>query len=57
MEECVMPVTPSLILLISVIAAAGVTIALVWAMGLNLLWLGLAALVLALLVRTVPWQR
>ena len=54
-EESVMPLNAYLILLIAVVASAGVTIALFWAMGFNLVWLGLAALVLALLARKVTW--
>ena len=50
-----MPLNAYLILLIAVVASAGVTIALFWAMGFNLVWLGLAALVLALLARKVTW--
>ena len=50
-----MPLNTYLIVLIGVVAAAGATIALFWAMGFNLLWLGLAALVLTLVIRKVKW--
>ena len=47
-KETVMPV---LILLVAVVAAAGVTIALAYVLGLNFVWLGLAAMLAALAVR------
>jgi hypothetical protein len=50
-----MPIHTYLILLFTVIAVAGVTIAMFWALGVNQIWLGLAAVALALLVRTVGW--
>ena len=50
-----MPAQTYLILLVSIIAAAGLTIALAWAFGLNFLWLGIAALLLTLAVRTLKW--
>ena len=50
-----MPLNTYLILLVAVVAAAGATIALVWATGFNLFWLGLAALGLAFLIRKVKW--
>ena len=55
LEESPMPLNTYLIVLIGVVAAAGATIALFWAMGFNLLWLGLAALVLTLVIRKVKW--
>jgi len=42
---------PVLILLVAVVAAAGVTIALAYVLGLNFVWLGLAAMLAALAVR------
>ena len=54
-EESVMPLNTYLILLVAVVAAAGASIALVWAMGFNLFWLGLAALGLTFLIRKVKW--
>ena len=48
-----MPVTTYLVLLLSVLAAAGATIALVWGMGISLAWIGLAAIALAFLVHKV----
>ena len=50
-----MPLQTYLILLITVIAVAGVTVAMFWALGVNQIWLGLVAIVLALLVRTAGW--
>ena len=46
-----MPVKTFLILLLSVIAAAGATVALVFWLGLSVAWLGIAALLAALAVR------
>lgn len=46
-----MPAQTFLILLVSVLAAAGATVALVWAIGISFAWLGLGALGAALAVR------
>lgn len=50
-----MPAQTFLILLVSVIAVAGLTIVLVWSFGLSFLWLGLAALLLTLALRKLKW--
>ncbi len=50
-----MPVQTFLTLLAVVIAAAGITIYLAVWLGLNFLWLGLAALLLSLVVRKLKW--
>ncbi|MEO8243212.1 MAG: hypothetical protein ABI832_12965 [bacterium] len=50
-----MPVQTFAVLLIAVIAAAGVTIALATWLGLNFLWLALAALLAAVAVRRLKW--
>ena len=46
-----MPVKTFLILLVSVITAAAATLALVFWLGINLAWLGLVAILVALAVR------
>ncbi len=51
-----MPIQTFLSLIAVVIAAAGMTIGLAYALGLSLVWLGLAALVLALVVRGLKWR-
>ena len=50
-----MPLTTYLILLTAVITAAAATIALFWATGFHLAWLGLIAVLLALLIRARKW--
>ncbi len=50
-----MPAQTFVILIAAVILAAGLTIALAFVSG-SMLWLGLAALVLALGLRAVPWR-
>jgi hypothetical protein len=51
-KECDMPLQTLLLLLTAVIAAAGVTIALAFVLGLNFVWLGLAAALAAVAIRT-----
>jgi hypothetical protein len=50
-KETAMPLQTYLILLISVLAAAGASVTLLWAGGVNVIRLGLAALLLSLMVR------
>ena len=50
-----MPLGIFLTLLVTVLAAAGATVALIWVLGINVLWLGLVAVLLALLIRFVRW--
>jgi hypothetical protein len=54
-KETAMPVQTFLILLTSVIAVAGASVALLWALGVNVIWLGLATLLLSLMVRKLRW--
>ena len=51
-----MPIPTFLLLVATVILAAGITLALVYALGLSLLWFGLAAMVLTLVVRGLAWR-
>ena len=46
-----MPVQTFLVLLVAVIAAAGVTIVLAYVLGVNFVWLGLTAAIAALVIR------
>ena len=46
-----MPFKTFLILIMGVVAAAGVTIGLAFGLGINFVWLGLVALLAALVVR------
>ncbi len=48
-----MPMQTYLFLLTAVIAGAGATVALAYAQDLNFLWLGLAALTLAFVIRRI----
>ena len=50
-----MPVRTFLTLLFTVIAAAGGSVGLFWLLGINIMWLGLAAIVLTLLIRLARW--
>ena len=50
-----MPARTFATLLVSVIAAAGLTVAVVSASGLGLVWVGLAALLLSLAIRAIKW--
>lgn len=50
-----MPIYVFAALVLTVIAVAGATIALIWAAGINLVWLGLAAVLASLLVRRGKW--
>jgi hypothetical protein len=54
-KETAMPLQTYLILLISVLAAAGASVTLLWALGVNVIWLGLAALLVSLMVRQLKW--
>lgn len=49
--EYYMPVQTFLVLLVAVIAAAGVTIVLAYVLGVNFVWLGLTAAIAALVIR------
>jgi hypothetical protein len=49
-----MTIKTYLVLLAAVIGAAGATIALFWALGASWVWLGLGALLLAIVLRK-PW--
>ncbi|KAF0173432.1 MAG: hypothetical protein FD162_1716 [Rhodobacteraceae bacterium] len=51
-----MPLPTFLILIVSVIFAAGASIAVVQLAGLSLVWLGLVALGLALFARSLRWH-
>lgn len=51
-----MPLPTFLLLILSVILAAGATVAVVQLAGLSLVWLGVVALGLALFVRTLRWH-
>jgi hypothetical protein len=51
-----MPIQTFLLLIIAVILAAGATIALASATGMSLTWLGMLALVLALVIRGLTWR-
>ena len=50
-QEVPMPAQRFALLIVFVIAAGGLTIALVWALGVSLTWVALAAAILALVVR------
>ena len=51
-----MPIRTFLLLIITVIVAAGVTIGLASSLELSFAWLGLAALVVALVLRGLTWR-
>jgi hypothetical protein len=51
-----MPLPTFLTLIVSVILAAGLSIALVQVAGISFVWLGVAALLLALGVRALKWH-
>lgn len=51
-----MPLPTFLLLILSVILAAGATVAVVQLAGLSLVWLAVVALGLALFVRTLRWH-
>ncbi len=54
-KEYQMPPRTFLILIVTLVAAAGLTIVLFSLLGLNWVWLGFAALVLTLVVRRLRW--
>ena len=50
-----MPVQTYLIVIISVLTVAAASLALLWSFGVNVIWLGLVALLASLMVRKLKW--